>query len=245
VQHDGRHLLLDPYLSDSLTRKYQGTQKPHVRMTERVVAPERLGFVDVMTSTHNHTDHLDADTIVPIVRAGAAAGRPPVSLVLSVANVEFARSRLHDALPEMVAIQVGQNLKVKEFAFVAVPAAHDSLATDERGRNLYLGFVIQVGPITIYHSGDSVVYDGMASLLRDRRIDVAILPINGKVGNMNGADAAKLAFDIGARWVIPCHYDQFEFNTASPDELFVPECKRLGQAYRILQAGERWDVAPL
>ena len=50
VQHGDAHLLLDPYLSDSLTKKYANTDKPHVRMTERVVAPERLDFVDVVTS---------------------------------------------------------------------------------------------------------------------------------------------------------------------------------------------------
>src|SRR5215213_3904642 len=63
VQWQGRHLLLDPYLSDSLTKKYAGADKPHVRMTGRVVAPERLDFIDVVTSSHNHTDHLDAETL--------------------------------------------------------------------------------------------------------------------------------------------------------------------------------------
>ena len=52
VQCRGLHALLDPYLSDSLTAKYAATDKPHVRLTERVIAPERLGFVDVVTSSH-------------------------------------------------------------------------------------------------------------------------------------------------------------------------------------------------
>ena len=33
VQWQGRHLLFDPYLSDSLSTKYAGSDKPHVRMT--------------------------------------------------------------------------------------------------------------------------------------------------------------------------------------------------------------------
>ena len=33
LQWQGHRLLLDPYLSDSLTRKYATTDKPHVRMT--------------------------------------------------------------------------------------------------------------------------------------------------------------------------------------------------------------------
>src|SRR2546423_11370323 len=69
VQWQGRHLWLDPYLSDSLTLKYAQTDNPHVRMTERVAGPERLNFIDVTTSSHNHTDHLDAATLGPLLKA--------------------------------------------------------------------------------------------------------------------------------------------------------------------------------
>jgi len=70
VAQNGRGLLFDPYLSDSLTRKYANTDKPHVRMTELVVNPAALGslgIIDVITSSHNHTDHLDAETLAPLL----------------------------------------------------------------------------------------------------------------------------------------------------------------------------------
>ncbi|HAO96788.1 MAG TPA: hypothetical protein DCQ96_12085, partial [Verrucomicrobiales bacterium] len=41
LKWNGHFLLFDPYLSDSLTRKYEGTDKPHVRMSELVVDPSR------------------------------------------------------------------------------------------------------------------------------------------------------------------------------------------------------------
>src|SRR5205823_2640269 len=66
-------LLLDPYLSDSLTKKYAQTDKPHVRMTERVVAPEKVNFLNVITSSHNHTDHLDAETLIPLLEHNPTA----------------------------------------------------------------------------------------------------------------------------------------------------------------------------
>src|SRR6266850_331802 len=88
VQWQGRHLLLDPYLSDSLTKKYADTDKPHVRMTERVVAPERLNFIDVVTSSHDHTDHLDAETLNPLLEAN-----PKVELVIPEANREVVADR--------------------------------------------------------------------------------------------------------------------------------------------------------
>jgi len=82
----------------------------------------------------------------------------------------------------------------------------------------------------VHHSGDTVLYDGMADVLRRWTIDVALLPINGSAperrvaGNLRGREAARLAKDIGAGRVIPCHYDMFEFNTASPEE-FVAGCE--------------------
>ena len=88
----------------------------------------------------------------------------------------------------------------------------------------------------------------MAPSLRRFTIDVALLPINGDrperrvAGNLDGRQAAQLAHAIGARCVIPCHFDLFEFNTASPDE-FVAECRRLGQPYRLLRNGEGWNFS--
>jgi L-ascorbate metabolism protein UlaG (beta-lactamase superfamily) len=98
--------------------------------------------------------------------------------------------------------------------------------------------------VTVYHSGDTVRFDGMAERLRAFTPDVALLPINGRdpvrgvAGNLDEREAAVLARDIGAGLAVPCHYEMFEFNTASP-EVFAAECGRLGQPYRVLRAGER------
>jgi L-ascorbate metabolism protein UlaG (beta-lactamase superfamily) len=79
-------------------------------------------------------------------------------------------------------------------------------------------------------------------------IDVALLPINGRVperrvaGNLWGDEAATVAHDIGARVAIPMHFEQFTFNTEPPGA-FVEACTRLGQAHRVLRAGERLTVA--
>ncbi len=256
LQYRGRHLLFDPYLSDSLTKKYAGTEKPHVRMSERVVAPERLDFVGVVTSTHNHTDHLDEETLVPLIRATQAAADRRMGfsyseseylypcLVFPAANEALVENRLSAAVPYLMPMNAWDREKVDTFHFTAVPAAHDKLTMDDRGRHVFLGYVVKAGSSVVYHSGDTVVYDDMVDALRPFNVDVAILPINGKVGNMSGPDAARLAKDIGAKLVIPCHYDMFEFNTASPDA-FVAECERLGQPYKVLRAGERWSSTEL
>ncbi len=243
VQWRGHHLLLDPYLSDSLTRKYAGTDKPHERLTERVIAPERLNFIQVVTSSHNHTDHLDPDTLGPLLRAN-----PRLELVIPEANREFVVNRLGVPIEFPRGLDAGQAVQRAGFTLHGVPAAHNELERDEWGRHKFLGYVIEAGPWTIYHSGDTRLYDGMVEGLRRWPIDVALLPINGDhpqrrvAGNLDGREAATLAKEIGAHVVIPCHYEMFAFNTASPEEL-VATAERLHQSVRVLRAGERWSSA--
>jgi L-ascorbate metabolism protein UlaG (beta-lactamase superfamily) len=77
-------------------------------------------------------------------------------------------------------------------------------------------------------------------------VDVAMLPINGHdparrvAGNLDCVEAAKLGRAIHAKWVIPCHYDLFEFNTADVND-FVKEAKRISQPFKILRGGEMFS----
>src|SRR5580765_2278266 len=66
LQWQGKRILIDPYLSDSLTKKYAATDKPHTRMSELVLKPWLLKNILVVTSSHNHTDHLDAETLMAV-----------------------------------------------------------------------------------------------------------------------------------------------------------------------------------
>jgi L-ascorbate metabolism protein UlaG (beta-lactamase superfamily) len=229
VAYEGRHLLLDPYLSDSLTRKYADTDKPHVRMTERVIEPERLGFVDVVTASHAHTDHLDPDTLRAL----------DADLVAPEAHRELATQRAGRA---PIGIDDGETVELAGFSITAVPAAHEAIERDDAGRMLHLGYVVHCGPFTLYHAGDTIAYEGMAE--RVGAVDVALLPINGRAperhvaGNLNGEEAAALAHEIGARLAVPMHFEMFEFNTEPPDA-FAAACERVGQPYRVLRAGER------
>jgi len=243
IQWQGHHLLLDPYLSDSLTRKYADTDKPHVRITERLIAPERLDFVDVVTSSHNHTDHLDGETLIPLLQAN-----PGLRVIVSRANLHFAAERLRVSPERLTAIQAdGEAILIDHFTFHAVPSAHEGLEQDEHGEHRYIGLIVQTGKWTIYHSGDCVLYEGLVERLKNWKIDLALLPINGRdpgrgvAGNFSAQEAAQLGKRIGAGLVIPCHYEMFEFNTVSP-EGFVRAAEQIGQNYQLLQCGARLDL---
>ena len=241
LQWQGIHALLDPYLSDALTKKYSQTDKPHLRMTELAIDPARLSFADIATSTHNHTDHLDAETLGPIL-----ARNPSLRLVIPEANRTFVAERLaiDPAIP--IGVDDGTSVELSGIRFSGVASAHETVERDEQGRSKFLGYVLQFGGWTVYHSGDTIRYPGLVERLLPFGVHVALLPINGRAperrvpGNLFGTEAAQLAKDIAAELVIPCHFEMFEFNSASPNE-FIGECRRLGQPCRVLRCGEGWD----
>ncbi|MCW5965975.1 MAG: MBL fold metallo-hydrolase [Bryobacterales bacterium] len=238
LQHRQSHILFDPYLSDSLSEKYAGTDKPHTRMSELAIDPAALGFVEIVTSSHNHTDHLDRDTLLPILTA-----KDSTHFVLPEANRLFAAERLSCNSSFAVGLNDGDRIEISPFEIHAVPAAHDTIERDEEDRCRFLGFVVRFGEWCVYHSGDTRLYDGMVELLRPFHIDVALLPINGYrperrvAGNLSATEAAWLGKEIGAKVVVPHHYHMFTFNTEEPS-VFEAACAEAQTPYRVLGVGE-------
>jgi L-ascorbate metabolism protein UlaG (beta-lactamase superfamily) len=242
LQAGGSSVLFDPYLSDSLTKKYAATDKPHTRLTERVMGPERLTGIDLITSSHNHTDHLDAETLLPLLKAN-----PQARLLIARANLEFVLQRLGPVESRLIQVDAGETTRAGDFEIAGIPAAHSTVERNEQGHCRFLGYVATTGTLKVYHSGDTVFHDGLIPALKPLAVDIALLPINGNkperrvAGNLNGIEAARLAKAIGARLVIPHHFDMFAFNTEPPDE-FETECRRLNQAFRTLRNGEGIDL---
>lgn len=238
LQWKGKRILIDPYLSDSLTKKYETTDKPHTRMSELVVKPELLMGINIITSSHNHTDHLDAATLVPIIK-----NNPGIKFIIPEANRSFVAERVNCSFDFPTGLKDGQKTELGEFIIHGMPAKHNEIDRDENGNCKYMGYVIEFGGYKIYHSGDTLWFEDMVNLLRPFNVDVAILPINGNkperkvAGNLNCKEAAQLGKAINAKYVIPCHYDMFEFNTADVNE-FAREAEVIHQEYKVLKGGE-------
>lgn len=236
-------LIIDPYLSEHLTRKYEGTPKPHIRMTPAPCRGHQLTTVDLALASHKHSDHLDPGTMPDLLAASPAARLGlPASLVEHAISLGLPAERL-------IPLEAGSTFEHAGFRVRAIPSAHEGLDTDERGRHLYLGFVVEVEGLRLYHSGDSLAYDGLADWLGPEPFDVLFLPINGRdpargvPGNMSAAEAVDLARRLKPRFVVPHHYDMFTFNTVPVAE-FEAEARRLPERVvpRVLQCGERWEI---
>src|SRR5262249_22716972 len=86
----------------------------------------------------------------------------------------------------------------------------------------FLGYVVEVGGMRVYHAGDCIPYAGQVERLHALRPDVACLPINGRdffresefdiVGNMDFREAARLAHDMGVSVLAPMHWEMFTQN---------------------------------
>lgn len=241
LQWEGKHVLFDPYLSDSLTEKYAATDKPHIRMSELVIPPGKLDFIDIVTSSHNHTDHLDADTLVPLMHAN-----PSVKLVIPEANRAFVSNRIQRASDYPIGLNANEKITLDGFLFHGIPAAHNRLERDDQGKYLFMGYVVQFGPYTIYHSGDTLWHTEIVDALRHFNIDLAILPINGNIperrvaGNLNAHEAVELTKLLNIKMVIPCHYHMFTFNSVDPD-VFRTVSEKHQIPFKILKGGERWS----
>ena len=184
-------LCIDPYLSDSVNREHG---------FKRLVAPmppERCD-ADMVVCSHDHLDHLDAETLLALQRshtlfAGpesclkhyASLGIPPKSLV-SLGRGEtvcLGDARLHGCFADHTPDSIG-------------------LVVEYSGRSLY--FV-----------GDSL-YNEKLRQAKAYCPDILLVCINGKLGNMNYREAALLAAGLEVAAAVPCHYGMFAENTEDP-----------------------------
>jgi L-ascorbate 6-phosphate lactonase len=112
----------------------------------------------------------------------------------------------------------------------------------------WLGYILQLNGVTLYHAGDTILYDGLVERLRTHSIDIACLPVNGRdgwrerrgmIGNLDGREAAELAVAVNAEVLIPMHNDMFAANHVSPAILadFLDRTYPR-QKYHWLQPGE-------
>jgi L-ascorbate 6-phosphate lactonase len=101
----------------------------------------------------------------------------------------------------------------------AIAVKHDEFMYNDSGDHFFLDYIIKYGGLTIYHAGDTVGFPELPIWLKKEKIDIALIPINGRdfmrtslgiVGNCNYREAADLAMAAGVDLVIPMHFGLFQ-----------------------------------
>ena len=217
-------LLIDPYLSDHLAEKYRDSVFPHERLMPAPLGVSELTRVDWVLCTHRHSDHMDPQTLRAL-----AERFPDASFILPAAETAHAVDAIGLPADRLYPVQADQRVQLSsDLALSVLPAAHESLEVDEQGQHRFVGYVLEIAGLRLYHSGDCIPYDGLLSRVEAARPDVALLPVNGRkpelqragiAGNFNIAEALELCAQANIPTLIAHHYGMFAFNTASTEAL--------------------------
>lgn len=181
LSSDGVSVLIDPFL----------TGNPKAATAADDLSP------DAILLTHGHGDHI-GDTVAIAKRTGADV----------VAIVELANELSAEGLEKVHDPNLGGTVTLDWGSVKLVPAWHTS-TTPGGTVNTPAGLIVSFAGKTIYHLGDTALFSDL-SLISKRagEIDVALMCIGGHY-TMDRHDAVEAAKMIGAKQVIPCHYDTF------------------------------------
>jgi L-ascorbate metabolism protein UlaG (beta-lactamase superfamily) len=192
---------------------------------------EDAGHAGLILCTHSGRVTLDT---VPAILAAS----PRARLVIPKSVADHAHS-IGIPYTRMVTTDAGLRVEYLDDRIYAVPSSHGKLDWTPIGGYPYLGYLIRFGGVTIYHAGDCVPYDDIVDRLRPYSVTVALLPIGGRPNSFYITEAAQLAQDIGARWLIPMGY-----GISSSSERFIEHMlgHRPVQRFKVFDTGEMWTV---
>ena len=223
IKFKNKLLLIDPYLSDFLSKKYKGTIFPHTRLMKIPLKPEKILNLNYCFSTHAHSDHMDPETLSVL-----ADQNPNIRIIVPAAEIKEAI--LRGVKPsQIIPLNDGERIKLDpDLSVIAIAASHESVKINEKGEYHFLGYILDIGGIIIYHSGDCIPYEGLYKKLSNYKIDLALLPINGRdtfrlshgiAGNFTISEVLSLCQELQIKNLIVHHFGMFAYNTVSNDEL--------------------------
>jgi len=205
----GKIIYLDPYLSDACERLHG--------FKRLSLAPLRAQDVqaDLVLMTHEHTDHLDPDSLPVIARQNPLcqfAGPAGCSDGVRQAQIDHER---------FILLEPARSYELCGVVIHTVQADHGDLSPTA------LAMMLDFGAIRIMISGDTSWRPVVFKPLCDLKPHVVITVINGTFGNMNHLDAAMLVQQMRPRFAVPCHFWMFAEQGGCDPGGFVHACGRL------------------
>jgi L-ascorbate 6-phosphate lactonase len=243
-------VFLDPFLTVREDRSWQAP-----------VSVEELARADLILCSHEHSDHLDR----PALKAAAEVPGSRFKLVLPWPLAEEVTAELGLPHERVIGAHPNEPIEYNGVHVHPVPARHGINVSDaytfgqelphSHGRVRYLGYVVELGGVRVYHSGDCTPYVGQAERLKALGPQIALLPINGRdffrelehniVGNMDFREAARLASDMGAQLLVPMHWELFATNRGFPGDLVAYVADTFpGLSVLVMGRGARFTYQP-
>jgi L-ascorbate metabolism protein UlaG (beta-lactamase superfamily) len=190
--------------------------------------PFELDKADFIFITHSHYDHCSIEDIQNLSKDG--------TILVCPADVSSKMRHISKRIDIRIA-EIGecQELSENYIKFWAVPSYNVNKEFHTKEED-WLGYIIQVGDVFIYHAGDTDLVPEMKSI---KNIDIALLPIGGNY-TMNAGEAAKAASLIKPKVAIPMHYGSISgIADKSEAEIFAKYCSAEGVETKILLKEDR------
>lgn len=187
---------------------------------------ESVGKVDLILITHSHYDHCSVKDISRLVGGGTVIVIPPdvQSKIMKVEGVE------------MQIVEVGDELELKGIKIEAMSSYNVDKDYHPK-REGWLGYILKINDVIIYHAGDSDRIPEMKKLTGYGKKGVqfvALLPVSGTYV-MTAEEASEVASLISPDLVIPMHYGAGVAGSVEDAERFVELCKESGLRAEILE----------
>ncbi|MTI65114.1 MAG: MBL fold metallo-hydrolase [Firmicutes bacterium] len=203
---DGNIIVVDPYLTDCGERL-----KGFKRLSPKLISPNELQS-DIYISTHTHFDHFDYDAIPIVASCSKTNFYGPKSCVEEFRKIGIKGDRIK-------LLELGKEARYKNITIKAAYADHGTLAPDA------IGLMLDINGIRLYFSGDTAFHPEKLEEVKKFQPHIAILSVNGRFGNLNSSEGAKLVEIIEPDIVLPCHFWTFMEHGGDP-QFFGEEVKK-------------------
>lgn len=154
---------------------------------------------DIILISHSHYDHCSPEDIEKI--------RKPDSVIVTEAETAGTLSG------DVHVLKPGENLTIDGIQIEAVAAYNTNKHFHPKEKG-WLGFIITVDGVRIYHAGDTDLIPEM----KEMQVDIALLPVSGTYV-MTATEAIEAAKQIRPKVAVPMHYDTI-VGTAEDAEAF-------------------------
>jgi len=244
LQLDDRFILTDPNLTPTVGLFSK-------RLVEPGIDPANLPLLDVVLVSHLHVDHLSYGSLDLLEKRMKQLFVPEGGLVY-IPNYDFDADELKS----------WETWESEGLRVTAVPVLHNGWRyglDDAWMKRSFTGYVIEYKGMTVYFGGDTA-YD--STLFKETgkrfpRIDLAMLPLApinpreySKARHTDPREALQIYRDLGARWIVPIHYDTYPESLDSLGEATatlragMAEQKLTGNEVVILEIGEQRVLIP-
>jgi L-ascorbate metabolism protein UlaG (beta-lactamase superfamily) len=216
-ESEGFRLAVDPYLSDYVEKEHGLTRLKDPAFTVETLKP------DAVFCTHNHIDHFDPVSMPQIAKKYEACSfAGPVSVIEKCKEFNL-------PMDNVLKIDIGGIINLGPFVIKALPAIHSDKDA--------VGVLIDSGGKKTFLTGDSEYSDDYLAEIKKSvsGVDLVLICINGRMGNMNADDALKVVRAVRPRKALPMHYGLFAENTADPSG-FINGCSAIGvESFEMIQ----------